>query len=245
MGVTTINLADVAFSSKGDMKLFWQLMDIRTELCHRGLQARIDRLEQVTSDVAPILWQHGAFARLPKDTSLHDLIHHGYSTASLGYAGLYECVKYMTGHSHSDNNGSETFGLQVMQFLNDKCAEWKAKEDIDYSVYGSPIESTTYKFAKTLKKRFGNEIFIKLDGFDRDYITNSYHIPVFEKIDAFSKLEIEAKFQKLSPGGAISYIETADLNNNIEAVLEVIKFIYDHIMYAELNTKSDYCQECG
>lgn len=245
MGVTTINLADAAFSSQGDFNKFWELLDSRCELCHKGLRARIDRLEQVTSDVAPILWQNGAFARLEKGESLHNLIHHGYSTASLGFAGLYECVKFMTGHSHTDSSVGEEFGLKVMKFLNDKCQQWKEEEDIDYSVYGSPIESGTYKFAKALKKRFGNNIFIKLDGKDRDYITNSYHIPVFEEIDAFSKLEIEAKFQRLAPGGAISYIETADLSRNIDAVLQVIKFIYENIMYAELNSKFDYCQECG
>lgn len=245
MGVTTINLADVAFSSNGDFDKFWQLMEERCELCHKGLKARIDRLEEITSDVAPILWQNGAFARLNKGESLHELLHHGYSTASLGYAGLYECVKYMTGHSHTDGGNGQDFGLKVMQFLNDKCNQWKAAEDIDYSTYGSPIESTTYKFAKTLKKRFGNDVFIKLDGKDRNYVTNSYHIPVFEMIDAFDKLEIESKFQRLSPGGAISYIECANLIGNIPAVLEVIKFIYNHIMYAELNTKSDYCQVCG
>ncbi len=244
MGVTTINLPDVAFSSKGDINKFWQLMEERTELCHKGLLVRIKRLESVTSDIAPILWQDGAFARLSKGEKLHDLIHHGYSTASLGYAGLYECVKYMTNESLSQKDGKE-FGLKVMQFLNDKCAQWKGEEDIDYSVYGSPIESTTYKFAKCLKKRFGDDIFIKLDGHDRNYITNSYHIPVFEKIDIFSKLKIESEFQKLSPGGAISYGETANLQNNIDAVLTVIQFIYDNIMYAELNTKSDYCQNCG
>ena len=245
MGVTTINLVDAAFSSEGNFDKFWQLMEERCELCHKGLQARINRLEEVTSDVAPILWQHGAFARLTPGEKLHELIHHGYSTASLGYAGLYECVKYMTNHSHSDGAEGEQFGLQVMKFLNDKCAQWKAEEDIDYSVYGSPIESTTYKFAKCLKKRFGDDIFIKLDGKDRNYITNSYHIPVFEKIEGFDKLEIESRFQRLSPGGAISYIECANLTGNVEAVLQVIQFIYDHIMYAELNTKSDYCQVCG
>lgn len=245
MGVTTINLVDAAFSSEGNFDKFWQLMEERCELCHKGLQARINRLEEVTSDVAPILWQHGAFARLTPGEKLHELIHHGYSTASLGYAGLYECVKYMTGHSHSDGAEGEQFGLQVMKFLNDKCAQWKAEENIDYSVYGSPIESTTYKFAKCLKKRFGDDIFIKLDGKDRNYITNSYHIPVFEKIEGFDKLEIESRFQRLSPGGAISYIECANLTGNVEAVLQVIQFIYDHIMYAELNTKSDYCQVCG
>ena len=245
MGVTTINLADAAFSSKGDFDKFWKLLEERCELCHKGLRARIDRLESVTSDVAPILWQNGAFARLDKGESLHNLIHHGYSTASLGFAGLYECVKYMTGFSHTDNGIGEEFGLKVMKFLNDECAKWKAAEDIDYSVYGTPIESGTYKFAKCLKKRFGEDIFIKLDGKDRNYITNSYHIPVFEEIDAFSKLEIEAKFQRLAPGGAISYIETADLTRNPQAVFQVIQFIYNHIMYAELNTKSDYCQVCG
>lgn len=245
MGVTTINLADLAFSSKGDERLFWKLFEERTELCHKGLKVRIDRLEKVTSDVAPILWQDGAFARLKKGEKLTNLIHHGYSTASLGYAGLYECVKYMTGHSHSDKGIGEAFGLKVMQALNDKCAQWKKEEDIDYSLYGSPIESATYKFAKSLKHRFGEDIFVKLDGKDRNYITNSYHIAVFEKISPFDKLETEAKFQKLSPGGAISYIETANLTNNIEAVLTTLQFIYDHIMYAELNTKSDYCQICG
>lgn len=245
MGVTTINLVDLALSSQKDEKRFWELFEERTELCHKGLRARIDRLEKVTSDVAPILWQDGAFARLNQHESIHELLHHGYSTASLGFAGLYECVKYMTGHSHSDGDIGEKFGLKVMQALNDKCNQWKAEEDIDYSLYGSPIESTTYKFAKTLKERFGEDIFIKLDGHDRNYITNSYHIPVFEEIDIFSKLEIESKFQKLSPGGAISYGECSNLTNNIPAVLEVLKFIYNHIMYAELNTKSDYCQECG
>lgn len=245
LGVTTINLADVAFSSKGNFTKFWKLLEERCELCHKGLQARINRLEEVTSDVAPILWQNGALARLEKGESLHDLIHHGYSTASLGFAGLYECVKYMTGHSHTDGGEGEKFGLEVMQKLNDYCNKWKAEEDIDYSVYGTPIESGTYKFAKALKQRFGEDIFIKLDGKDRNYITNSYHVPVFEKIDAFSKLAIESKFQRLAPGGAISYVETANLTSNIEAVMSVIRFIYDNIMYAELNTKSDYCQECG
>lgn len=244
LGVTTINLADVAFSSQGDVDKFWQLMEERCELCHTGLRVRIDRLEQVTSDVAPILWQHGVLARLDKGEKLHDIIHHGYATASLGYAALYECVKYMTGESHTQPKGKE-FGLKVMQFLNDKCNQWKAAEDIDYSVYGSPIESVTYKFAKCLKKRFGDDIFINLDGKDRSYITNSYHIPVFEDIDIFSKLGLESEFQKLSPGGAISYGECANLTQNIPAVIQVLQFIYDNIMYAELNTKSDYCQECG
>lgn len=245
LGVTTINLADVALSSGGDFNKFWELMEERTELCHKGLKVRIDRLERITSDVAPILWQNGALARLEKGEKLHDIIHHGYATASLGFAALYECVKFMTGKSHSDGNEGEEFGLKVMKFLNDKCAQWKVEEDIDYSVYGSPIESTTYKFASCLKRRFGDDVFVKLDGKDRNYITNSYHIPVFEEIDAFSKLSIENKFQHLAPGGAISYIETSNLTSNIEAVLQVLQFIYENIMYAELNTKSDYCQVCG
>ena len=240
-GVVTINLVDVALSADKDMELFWHLMDERLELCHRALQARHKRLSKVTSDVAPILWQHGALARLGKTESIHELLHHGYSTISLGYAGLYECVKFMTGHSHTDNGKGKEFGLEVMRKLNDMCAKWKAEEDIDYSVYGTPIESTTYKFAKCLRERFG-----KIKGItDRDYITNSYHVPVFEEIDAFTKLKLESEFQTLSPGGAISYIETPNLTNNLDAVMEVIKFIYDNIMYAELNTKSDYCQECG
>lgn len=244
-GVTSINLADLALSSGGDFNKFWELFEERTELCHLGLKARLKRLEQVTSDVAPILWQNGALARLNKEEGLYDLLHHGYCTVSLGYGALYECVKYMTGHSHTDGAEGEKFGLEVMQKLNDKCAQWKAAEDIDYSVYGTPLESGTYKFAKSLKKRFGEDVFIKLDGKDRDYVTNSYHVPVFEHIDPFTKLTIESKFQKLSPGGAISYIETADLTGNIDAVLTVMRFIYDNIMYAELNTKSDYCHECG
>ena len=201
MGVTTINLADVALSSGGDYDKFWKLMDERCELCHKGMRVRIDRLAAVTSDVAPILWQYGALARLDKGESLYELTRHGYSTVSLGFAALYECVKYMTGHSHSDGGEGERFGLQVMKFLNDKCAQWKTAEDIDYSVYGTPIESTTYKFAGHLKRRFGDDVFIKLDGHDRNYITNSYHIPVFEQIDAFNKLAIESKFQQLAPGG--------------------------------------------
>lgn len=244
-GVTSINLADLALSSGGDFNKFWELFEERTELCHLGLKARLKRLEQVTSDVAPILWQNGALARLNKEEGLYDLLHHGYCTVSLGYGALYECVKYMTGHSHTDGAEGEKFGLEVMQKLNDKCAQWKAAEDIDYSVYGTPLESGTYKFAKSLKKRFGEDVFIKLDGKDRDYVTNSYHVPVFEHIDPFTKLTIESKFQKLSPGGAISYIETANLTGNIDAVLTVMRFIYDNIMYAELNTKSDYCHECG
>ena len=211
-GVTTINLADVALSSGGDFDRFWQLMEERTELCHQGLLARIMRLEKVTSDVAPILWQHGALARLEKGQTLYDLIHHGYSTASLGFAALYECVKYMTGHSHSDGAEGEKFGLEVMKFLNDKCQQWKKVEDIDYSVYGTPIESTTFKFAKNLKRRFGDDVFVKLDGHDRNYITNSYHLPVFEKIDAFNKLKIESKFQQLAPGGCFNMA----LNSHLE-----------------------------
>jgi len=239
-GVVTINLVDVALSSEKDPDLFWKILDDRLELCHRALQIRHKRLSKVSSDVAPILWQNGALARLKKGECIHELLHHGYSTISLGYAGLYECVKYMTGSSHTDGGTGHDFGIKVMQRLNDKCNEWKADEDIDYSVYGTPIEATTYKFAKCLRERFG-----KIKGItDRDYITNSYHVPVFEEIDAFTKLKLESEFQKLSPGGAISYIETPNLTNNLASVMEVIKFIYDNIMYAELNTKSDYCQEC-
>ena len=244
-GVVTINLVDVALSSKGDMDEFWKTFDERLELCHRALQTRHERLSKGVSDVAPILWQYGALARLEKGESIEKLLHHGYSTLSLGYAGLYECVKFMTGHSHTDNGEGKDFGLKVMQHLNDACNKWKKEEDIDYSVYGTPIESTTYKFATKLKERFGDDVFINMDGTDRDYITNSYHVPVFEEIDPFEKLALESEFQKLSPGGAISYIECSDLTGNVDAVLEVIKFIYDNIMYAELNTKSDYCQVCG
>ena len=240
-GVVTINLPDVALSADGDMNEFWKIFDERLELCHRALQIRHKRLSNVTSDVAPILWQNGALARLDRGESIHELLHHGYSTISLGYAGLYECVKVMTGHSHTDNGEGKEFGLKVMQHLNDMTNKWKEEEDIDYSVYGSPIESTTYKFAKCLKERFGTIKGIT----DRGYVTNSYHVPVFEEIDAFSKLKLESEFQKLSPGGAISYIETPNLQNNLDAIIEVIKFIYDNIMYAELNTKSDYCQKCG
>ena len=240
-GVVTINLVDAALSSDKDMDKFFKIMEDRLELCHRALQIRHKRLSKVTSDVAPILWQYGAHARLKKGESIAPLLHGGYSTISLGYAGLYECVKYMTGHSHTDGKEGKEFGLKVMQLLNDKCNEWKMQEDIDYSVYGTPIESTTYKFAKCLKDRFG-----VIKGItDRDYITNSYHVPVFEEIDAYEKLRIESEFQRLSPGGAISYIETANLTNNIPAVMSVVQFIYDNIMYAELNTKSDYCQVCG
>lgn len=240
-GVVTINLVDVALSADKDFDLFWKIFEDRLELCHTALQIRHKRLSKATSDVAPILWQHGALARLKKGESIHELLHHGYSTISLGYAGLYECVKFMTGHSHTDNGKGKEFALQVMQKMNDKCKEWKETEDIDYSVYGTPIESTTYKFAKCLRERFG-----KIKGItDRDYITNSYHVPVFEEIDAFTKLKLESEFQRLSPGGAISYIETPNLTGNLDVVLEVIRFIYDNIMYAEMNTKSDYCQKCG
>lgn len=244
-GVVTISLPDIAFSSEGDMDKFWELFEERTELCHKALRARHERLKGTSSDVAPILWQYGALARLKKHEKIDRLLYDGYSTISLGYAGLYECVKYMTGHSHSDEGIGEAFGLEVMQALNDKCTQWKEAENIDYSLYGTPLESTTYKFAKCLKNRFGNDIFIKLDGFDRNYITNSYHIPVFEPIDAFEKLRIESKFQKLSPGGAISYIETPSMIQNVAALLEVIKYMYDNIMYAEINTKSCYCEKCG
>ena len=243
-GVLTLSLPDIAFSSKGDMKKFWKIFDERLDLSHTALRCRHERLLNRTSDMAPILWQNGALARLGKGEKINKLLYNGYSTISLGYAGLYECVKYMTGHSHTDPEGKE-FGLKVMQYLNDACKRWKEKENIDYSVYGTPLESSTYRFAKCLKKRFGEDVFIKLDGKDRNYITNSYHVPVFEDIDAFEKLKLESEFQRLSPGGAISYIETPNLQNNIEAVIQVIRFIYDNIMYAELNTKSDYCSKCG
>ena len=240
-GVVTINLVDVALSSNRDINKFWQLFEERTELCHKALRCRHERLKGTLSDVAPILWQDGAFTRLKKGEKIDKYLYGGYSSISLGYAGLYECVKYMTGHSHTDNSVGEKFGLEVMERLNKKCEQWKSAENIGYSLYGSPIESTTYKFAKCLKKRFGI-----IEGItDRDYITNSYHVPVFEKINPFKKLAIESKFQSLSLGGAISYVECADLQNNIPAILEVIKFIYNNIMYAELNTKSDYCQVCG
>ena len=244
-GVVTISLPDIAFSSDGDFDKFWEIFEERTELCHKALRARHERLLGTSSDVAPILWQHGAYARLKKHEKIDRLLYDGYSTISLGYAGLYECVKFMTGHSHSDEWIGEEFGLKVMQALNDKCNQWKQAENIDYSLYGTPLESTTYKFAKCLKSRFGSDIFEKLDGFDRNYITNSYHIPVFEHITAFEKLRIESKFQKLSPGGAISYIEVPSMSHNIPAILEVIKFIYNNIMYAEINTKSCYCEKCG
>lgn len=240
-GVVTLNLVDLALSSKGDFDAFWELFEIRTELCHKALQLRHQRLEGTSADVAPILWRHGAIARLKQGETIDKLLHNGYSTISLGYAGLYECVKYMTGNSHTDGDKGEAFGLKVMQALNDKCKQWKEAESIDYSLYGSPIESTTYKFAKCLKKRFGI-----IEGItDRDYITNSYHVPVFEEINAFDKLALESKFQKLSPGGAISYVEVPNLLDNLDIVMEIITFIYDNIMYAELNTKSDYCSVCG
>lgn len=239
-GVVTINLADVGLSANKDFNKFWKIFDERLELCHRALQIRHNRLLGTLSDVSPIHWQHGGLARLKKGEKIDKLLYDGYSTISLGYAGLYECVIAMTGKSHT-SDGAKPFALEIMQHMNDKCNEWKASENIDYSLYGSPIESTTYKFAKCLKRRFG-----VIPGItDRNYITNSYHVVVTEKIDAFTKLKFESEFQKLSPGGAISYIEIPNLNNNVEAVLSVIKFIYDNIMYAELNTKCDYCQVCG
>lgn len=238
-GVVTINLVDVACSSKGDMKEFWRIMDERLDLCKEALMCRHNRLKGTVSDVAPILWQYGALARLKKGETIDKLLYGGYSTISLGYAGLCECVKYMTGKSHTDPDATP-FALEVMQHLNDACAKWK-EENIDFSLYGTPIESTTYKFAKCLQKRFG-----KIPGVtDKNYITNSYHVNVTEEIDAFTKLTFESQFQKLSPGGAISYVEVPNMQDNIEAVLAVMKHIYEHIMYAELNTKSDYCMECG
>ena len=239
-GVVTINLPDVALSADHDMDRFWQIFDERLELCHTALRARHDRLCGTLSDAAPILWQYGALARLNKGEKIDKLLYGGYSTISLGYAGLYECVKAMTGHSHTDREATP-FALAVMQKMNDKCAEWKAAENIDYSLYGTPLESTTYKFAKCLQKRFGNVPGIT----DHGYITNSYHVNVREKIDAFTKLKFESEFQRLSPGGAISYIEVPNMQDNLEAVLAVMHYIYDNIMYAELNTKSDYCQVCG
>ena len=239
-GVVTINLPDVALTSGGSMDKFWQVFDERLDLCHRALRARHERLKGTLSDAAPILWQHGALARLDKGEVIDPLLYGGYSTISLGYAGLYECVKYMTGYSHTDPHATE-FALSVMQHMNDRCAEWKAAEDIDYSIYGTPIESVTYKFAKCLQRRFG----IVPGVTDKGYITNSYHVHVTEKIDAFTKLQFESTFQHLSPGGAISYVEVPDMQDNLEAVIRVMQFIYDNIMYAELNTKSDYCQVCG
>lgn len=239
-GVVTINLPDVALSAGRDMDKFWKIFDERLELCHRALRARHDRLKGTLSDAAPILWQYGALARLDKGEVIDPLLYGGYSTISLGYAGLYECVKAMTGHSHTDKEATP-FALQVMQHMNDKCTEWKEAEDIDYSLYGTPLESTTYKFAKALQRRFG-----VIPGItDKGYITNSYHVHVAEEIDAFQKLQFESEFQRLSPGGAISCVEVPNMQDNIEAVLSVMQFIYDHIMYAELNTKSDFCQECG
>ena len=239
-GVVTINLPDVALSAARDMDKFWEIFEERLELCHKALRARHERLCGTLSDAAPILWQYGALARLPKGTPIDPLLYGGYSTISLGYAGLYECVKAMTGHSHTDREATP-FALAVMQKMNDKCDEWKAAENIDYSLYGTPLESTTYKFAKCLQKRFGVVPGIT----DKGYITNSYHVHVTEKIDAFTKLKFESEFQRLSPGGAISYIEVPNMQDNLEAVLSVLRYIYDNIMYAELNTKSDYCQVCG
>ena len=239
-GVVTINLVDVALSSGGNFDKFWKIFDERLALCHRALQARHQRLLGTPSDAAPILWQYGALARLKKGEKIDKLLYGGYSTISLGYAGLYECVKYMTGKSHTDA-GAKPFALSVMQHMNDKCSEWKKAENIDYSLYGTPLESTTYKFAKCLQKRFGIVPGIT----DKNYITNSYHVHVSEQIDAFTKLKFESEFQKLSPGGAISYVEVPNMQDNLEAVMSVLQFIYDNIMYAELNTKSDYCQCCG
>ena len=239
-GVVTINLPDVALSSGGNIEKFWTIFEERLELCHRALRCRHDRLKGTLSDAAPILWQYGACARLKKGEPIDKLLYNGYSTISLGYAGLYECVKYMTGKSHTDPSATP-FALSIMQKMNDKCKEWKTAENIDYSLYGTPLESTTYKFAKCLQKRFG-----VIEGVtDKGYITNSYHVHVTEKIDAFTKLKFEAQFQHLSPGGAISYVEVPNMQQNLEAVLQVMKFIYDNIIYAELNTKSDYCQVCG
>ena len=239
-GVVTINLPDVALSSHQDMDAFWEIFDERLELCHRALRCRHERLLGTLSDAAPILWQYGALARLDKGETIDKLLYGGYSTISLGYAGLYECVKYMTGYSHTDEHGTP-FAMAVMQRMNDKCAEWKAAENIDYSLYGTPLESTTYKFSKCLQRRFG----IIPGVTDKGYITNSYHVHVSEEIDAFDKLKFESQFQRLSPGGAISYVEVPNMQDNLKAVIRVMQYIYDNIMYAELNTKSDYCQECG
>ena len=239
-GVVTINLVDVALSSGGNFEKFWKIFDERLALCHKALQARHQRLMGTPSDAAPILWQYGALARLKKGEKIDKLLFGGYSTISLGYAGLYECVKYMTGKSHTDA-GAKPFALSVMQHMNDKCTEWKKAENMDYSLYGTPLESTTYKFAKCLQKRFGIVPGIT----DKNYITNSYHVHVSEHIDAFTKLKFESEFQELSPGGAISYVEVPNMQDNLEAVISVLQFIYDNIMYAELNTKSDYCQCCG
>ena len=240
-GVVTINLVDVALSSKGNKDEFWKIFDERLELCRKALMIRHERLKGTKSSTAPILWQYGALARLGKDEVIDKLLYNGYSTISLGYAGLYECTKYMTGKSHTDDNGGKQFALSVMQHMNDMCDKWKAETNIDFSLYGTPMESTTYKFAKCLQRRFGKIT----DVTDHNYITNSYHVNVREQIDAFTKLKFESEFQKLSPGGAISYVEVPNMQDNIPAVLQVIKFIYNNIMYAELNTKSDYCQVCG
>lgn len=240
-GVVTINLVDVACTSGGDMNKFWQIFDERLNLCYRALMCRHNRLKGTLSDAAPILWQHGALARLDKGEAIDKLLFNGYSTISLGYAGLYECTKYMTGQSHTNENGGKEFALSVMRHMNDACAQWKKETNIDFSLYGTPLESTTYKFSKCLQKRFGI-----IEGVtDKNYITNSYHVHVGEKIDAFTKLKFESEFQALSPGGAISYVEVPNMQDNIPAVLQVMRFIYDNIMYAELNTKSDYCQCCG
>ena len=239
-GVVTINLVDVALSSERDMDKFWKIFDERLDLCYRALMCRHNRLKGTLSDAAPILWQYGAIARLKKGEKIDKLLYGGYSTISLGYAGLCECVRYMTGKSHTDSSATP-FALEVMQHMNDACSKWKEETNIAFSIYGSPIESTTYKFAKCLQRRFGI-----IEGVtDKSYITNSYHVHVSEPIDAFSKLKFESQFQALSTGGAISYVEVPNMQNNIPAVLEIIRFIYENIMYAELNTKSDYCQQCG
>lgn len=239
-GVVTINLVDVALSSGGDFDKFWDIFNERLELCHKALMCRHNRLKGTLSDAAPIMWQYGALARLDKGETIDPLLYGGYSTISLGYAGLYECVKYMTGKSHTDDE-AKPFALSVMQHMNDMCAKWKLESNIDFSVYGTPLESTTYKFAKCLQNRFGI-----IEGItDKNYITNSYHVHVSEKIDAFTKLKFESEFQKLSPGGAISYVEVPNMQHNLNAVLTIMQYIYENIMYAELNTKSDYCQVCG
>ncbi|MDY3129605.1 MAG: anaerobic ribonucleoside-triphosphate reductase, partial [Berryella intestinalis] len=236
----TINLPDAALSAEGDLDKFWTIFDERLELCHRALMARHNRLKGTLSDAAPILWQHGALARLKKGEVIDSLLYGGYSTISLGYAGLHECVYALTGRSHTDPEATP-LALQIMQHMNDKCAQWKAEHNIDFSIYGTPLESTTYKFAKALQRRFG----VIKGVSDRGYITNSYHVHVAENIDAFDKLAFESQFQPLSPGGAISYVEVPDMQDNLKAVIATMQFIYDHIMYAELNTKSDYCQKCG
>lgn len=240
-GVVTLSLPDIALSSGGDMEKFWSIMDERLELCYRALMIRHNTLKGTKSDVAPILWQHGAYARLKPGETIDKLLYDNYSTISLGYAGLYECVKYMTGHSHTDHGEGHDFGIKVMQYLTDTCSKWRADTNISFSLYGSPIESTTYKFAKCLQKRFG-----VIEGItDKKYVTNSYHVTPSEEIDAFTKLNIESEFQELSAGGAISYVETPNMTKNIEALLEVIKHIYENIMYAEINTMTSYCHVCG